>query len=149
MTLDPPQKVNGELVGGIYFERLGQEGVKGTRCYSMTLSHQSQRGIVGPTAGGKVYDRGMTDNERIRQNTVQVRSSFCLRFQVGCLHWTCRSLRRWQQKPSQKLLHVLLLSRNWSSEQICIFLAKLLLHHFAVARLVYVALSDAARAFLV
>lgn len=72
MTPDRPQKVDGELKGGIYFERLGQEGVKDTRCYSLSLTHQSPRGIVGPTAGGKVYDRGMTENEEIRKKTVKV-----------------------------------------------------------------------------
>jgi hypothetical protein len=35
MSLEAPKFVEGELRGGTGFERLGQEGVKRTRCYSL------------------------------------------------------------------------------------------------------------------
>lgn len=39
MSLEAPTLVEGEQKGGTAFERLGQEGVKGTRCYSLSLTH--------------------------------------------------------------------------------------------------------------
>lgn len=72
MSLDVPIWAEGELKGGTAFERLGQEGVKGTRCYSLSLTHQSPRRIVSPTAGGKVYKGGHTENERMRRHAVEV-----------------------------------------------------------------------------
>jgi hypothetical protein len=72
MSLEAPIRVDGELKGGTAFERLGQEGVKGTRCYSLSLTHQSQRRIVSPTAGGKVYEGGVTENEKMRHLAVEV-----------------------------------------------------------------------------
>lgn len=68
-TLDTDQ----HLVGGTHFERLGQKGVKDSaRCFSMTQTHQHARNLVGPTAGGKVYNHVLTENEKLRQQCVQV-----------------------------------------------------------------------------
>ena len=72
MSLEAPKSVERELRGGTAFERLGQEGVKGTRCYSLSLTHQSPRCIVSPTAGGKVYQGGPTENEQMRHHAVEV-----------------------------------------------------------------------------
>ena len=56
MTRNPPTKNDkGEYVGGAAIERTGVKGVKGTRCYSTTCTHQYSRGLVGPTAQGKIY----------------------------------------------------------------------------------------------
>jgi hypothetical protein len=45
------------LIGGTAFERCGQNPVKGSgRCYSLTMTHQRQRSLVGPTAGIKRYE---------------------------------------------------------------------------------------------
>lgn len=45
------------LIGGTAFERCGQNPVKGSgRCYSLTMTHQRQRALVGPTAAIKRYD---------------------------------------------------------------------------------------------
>jgi hypothetical protein len=76
MTLSAPGNVDGKLQGGTNFERLGQDGVKGTRCYSMSTIHQAPRGLVGPTAGGKVYDGGITENEVIRKHFVKVQPEY-------------------------------------------------------------------------
>ena len=47
----------GRLIGGTAFERCGQNPVKGSgRCYSLTMTHQRQRALVGPTAGLKQYE---------------------------------------------------------------------------------------------
>ncbi|KAJ3502997.1 hypothetical protein NLJ89_g8631 [Agrocybe chaxingu] len=51
---------------GTYFQRLGQVGVKDSSCYSLTLTHQHPRSLVGPTAGGKRYGDQMSENERIK-----------------------------------------------------------------------------------
>ena len=41
----------GRLIGGMAFERCGQILVRGSgRCYSLTMMHQRQRVLVGPTA---------------------------------------------------------------------------------------------------
>jgi hypothetical protein len=72
LSLETPTLVDGEYKGGTAFERLGQEGVKGTRCYSLSLTHQSPRCIVSPTAGGKVYEGDSTENERMRNHAVKV-----------------------------------------------------------------------------
>lgn len=78
MSLGPPTvDDDGSPIGGTYFERLGQRGVKETRCYSLTQTHQHSRALVGPTAGGKVYDFDLTENELIRQDTVRVRYLKC------------------------------------------------------------------------
>jgi len=48
----------GRLIGGTAFERCGQNPVKGSgRCYSLTMTHQRQRALVGPTAAIKRYER--------------------------------------------------------------------------------------------
>ncbi|KAJ3508347.1 hypothetical protein NLJ89_g5806 [Agrocybe chaxingu] len=51
-----------------YFESLGQAGVKGGRCFSLTMTQQHPRSLVGPAAGGKVYDDDVrsAENERLR-----------------------------------------------------------------------------------
>ena len=44
------------LTGGTAFERCGQRPVKDSgRCYSLTVTHQRARGLVGPTGAGKFY----------------------------------------------------------------------------------------------
>lgn len=44
----------GCLIGGTAFERCGQHPVKESgRCYSLSMTHQRQRALVGPTSGGK------------------------------------------------------------------------------------------------
>jgi hypothetical protein len=46
----------GRLVGGTAFERCGQTPVKDSgRCYSLSMTHQRQRALVGPTSGGKYF----------------------------------------------------------------------------------------------
>ena len=53
--LDPNQP--DRLIGGTAFECCGQNPVKGSgRCYSLTMTHQRQRALVGPTAAIKRYD---------------------------------------------------------------------------------------------
>jgi hypothetical protein len=50
------------LIGGTAFEHCSQNPVKGSgRCYSLTLTHQRQRLLVGPAAGVKQYE--MIDDE--------------------------------------------------------------------------------------
>lgn len=47
----------GKLCGGTAFEQCGQHAVKESgRCYSLTMTHQRQRALVGPTSSGKFYD---------------------------------------------------------------------------------------------
>jgi hypothetical protein len=51
----------GCLKGGTAFERCGQQPVKdSTRCYSLTVTHQRARALVGPAGAGKFY--GELDN---------------------------------------------------------------------------------------
>ena len=51
------------LIGGKAFERCGQNPVKGSgRCYSLTMTHQRQRALVGPTAGLKRHEGSKDDN---------------------------------------------------------------------------------------
>ncbi|TFK59530.1 hypothetical protein BDN72DRAFT_780589, partial [Pluteus cervinus] len=68
-TLDEPRKnASGHLVGGTHFERQGQIGVKGTRCYSATLTHRHQQAMVGPAAGGKIVEKDqLTENCKLRR----------------------------------------------------------------------------------
>ena len=57
-----PNKPN-DLIGGTAFERCGQNPVKGSgRCYSLTMTHQRQRALVGPTAAIKRYENLNEDN---------------------------------------------------------------------------------------
>jgi len=47
----------GHLIGGTAFEQYGQNPVKGSgRCYSLTMTHQRQRAVIGPTAALKQYE---------------------------------------------------------------------------------------------
>jgi hypothetical protein len=71
----------GQLIGGTAFERCGQIPVKGSgRCYSLTMTHQRQRALVGPTAGLKHYeliedDDAASLNLEIRGKVTKVRIS--------------------------------------------------------------------------
>ena len=57
MTSEKPivdPKNPARLIGGTKFERLGQHPVKdSSQCYSLSMTHQRQRALVGPTSGGK------------------------------------------------------------------------------------------------
>jgi len=67
------------LIGGTAFERCGQIPVKGSgRCYSLTMTHQRQRALVGPTAGLKRYQPSEENpvsslNLEIRKKITKVR----------------------------------------------------------------------------
>ena len=69
----------GKLIGGTAFERCGQRAVKESgRCYSLTMTHQRQRALVGPTSSGKVYDNiedveEYSLNLELRRKVTQVR----------------------------------------------------------------------------
>jgi hypothetical protein len=86
MTSKPPtpDPLNPEnLIGGTAFERCGQRAVKDSgRCYSLTMTHQRQKALVGPTSSGKFYDiDGDADdkyslNLRIRGKVTEVRKIF-------------------------------------------------------------------------
>lgn len=72
---DNPKK----LLGGTAFERCGQRPVKDEgRCYSLTMTHQRQRALVGPTSSGKVYDNlddsDYSLNLEIRGKVLEVRN---------------------------------------------------------------------------
>jgi len=55
----------GRLTGGTAFERCGQHPVKESgRCYSLAMTHQRQRALVGPTAAGKHYVDIEGDDDR-------------------------------------------------------------------------------------
>ena len=57
-----------------YFETLGQNSVKSNRCYSASMTHQCPRSLVGPMAGGKVYDEEEMDkNTTLRKRVLEVR----------------------------------------------------------------------------
>lgn len=69
-------------MGGTAFERCGQRAVKDSgRCYSLTMTHQRQRALVGPTSLGKVYDNSEDANDEtslnleIRERVTEVRNS--------------------------------------------------------------------------
>jgi len=54
----------GCLTGGTAFERCGQHPVKGSgRCYSLTMMHQHQRALVGPTVALKQIEYAADDND--------------------------------------------------------------------------------------
>ena len=72
MTSSKPINVNGELCGGTHFERLGPIGIKNSRCFSLTLTHQHPRGVVGPNAGGKVYNGELNEHGIIRKRIISV-----------------------------------------------------------------------------
>ena len=75
----------GHLIGGTEFERCGQIPVKGNgRCYSLTMTHQRQRALVGPTAGLKQYELSTDDdvgslNLEIRGKVTKVRHTAALK----------------------------------------------------------------------
>jgi hypothetical protein len=63
MSSSAPTGDPGHLIGGTAFERCGQVPVKGSgRCYSLTMTHQRQRALVGPTSGLKEYESLENDN---------------------------------------------------------------------------------------
>lgn len=75
------------MIGGTNFERLGQQPVKDSgRCYSLTMTHQRQRALVGPTSGGKFVEQvedgdNNSVNLEIRSKVVKA-STFPLSHQV-------------------------------------------------------------------
>jgi hypothetical protein len=88
LFLGPPEEMSssspvadpnkpGHLIGGTAFERCGQIPVKGSgRCYSVTMTHQRQRAMVGPTAALKQYDDDDGNgslNLEIREKLTKVR----------------------------------------------------------------------------
>jgi hypothetical protein len=76
-----PDPNTGKLIGGTAFERCGQRAVKESgRCYSLSMTHQRQRALVGPTSSGKFYeDLEETDeymfNLEIRGKVTEVRKT--------------------------------------------------------------------------
>jgi hypothetical protein len=87
LFLGPPEEMSssspitdpsksGHLIGGTAFERCGQIPVKGSgRCYSLTMTHQRQRALVGPQAALKQYDNDDEDgslNLEIRAKVTKV-----------------------------------------------------------------------------
>lgn len=83
-----PNKPN-HLIGGTAFERCGQNPVKGSgRCYSLTMTHQRQKALVGPTAAIKRYESFKDNNSEslnleirgkiTRVNHIKVQFYFCL-----------------------------------------------------------------------
>ena len=82
MTSKPPipdPDNSKRLLGGTAFERCGQRPVKdGGRCYSLTMTHQRQRALVGPTSSGKFYDNledsNYSLNLEIRGKVLEVRN---------------------------------------------------------------------------
>lgn len=86
MTSSPPvpdPDNPGKLRGGTAFERCGQHAVKESgRCYSLTMTHQRQRALVGPTASGKFFDNLEDTDEyslnlEIRGKVTKVRKTHC------------------------------------------------------------------------
>jgi hypothetical protein len=79
MTNQPSMTNNGgeSYFTPTYFETLGQNSVKANRCYSAGMTHQYPRSLVGPTAGGKVYEDGeMDENITLRKRVLEVRVTF-------------------------------------------------------------------------
>jgi hypothetical protein len=70
MTSSKPINIDGKLCGGTHFERLGSVGKNNSRCYSLTLTQQHPRGVVGPTAGGKIYNGELNENGIIRKKII-------------------------------------------------------------------------------
>lgn len=75
----PDPENPGKLLGGTAFERCGQRAVKESgRCYSLTMTHQRQRALVGPTSSVKVYDEDSEEyslNLEIRGKVTEVRKT--------------------------------------------------------------------------
>jgi hypothetical protein len=65
-----PDPVNpGKLIGGTAFERCGQRAVKDSgRCYSLTMTHQRQKALVGPTSSGKFYNKDKDADDQYALN---------------------------------------------------------------------------------
>jgi hypothetical protein len=78
VTPERPVLVDGVLVGGTALERSGIQGIKDTRCYTNTLSHQHPRDVVGITASAKIYDGKMTDMQKTRKRMAAVSCISCL-----------------------------------------------------------------------
>ena len=72
MTPGPPILVNDRLVGGKALECTGIQGIKGTRCYTSTLSHQHPHHLIGITASAKIYNGHMTEMQKIRKHMAAV-----------------------------------------------------------------------------
>jgi len=71
----------GKLIGGTAFERCGQLAVKESgRCYSLTMTHQRQRALVGPASSGKFFDNSKDPDDdyslnlKIRGKVTEVRN---------------------------------------------------------------------------
>lgn len=78
MTPGPPVLVNDKLVGGTALERTGIQGIKGSRCYTNTLSHQHPRDVIGITASAKIYNGQMTEMQKIRKRMAAVSDIYFL-----------------------------------------------------------------------
>lgn len=85
MTSKPPvpdPDDPGKLMGGTAFERCGQRAVKESgRCYSLTMTHQRQRALMGPASSGKFYDNlddadDYSLNLEIRRKVTEVRPMY-------------------------------------------------------------------------
>jgi hypothetical protein len=73
-----------KLLGGTAFERCGQHAVKESgRCYSLTMTHQRPRALVGPTSSGKYYDN-LEDSEE-RSLNLELRGKV-LKVRKACHH---------------------------------------------------------------
>ena len=78
----------GHLTGGTAFERCGQRPVKESgRCYSLAMTHQRQRAVVGLTAAGKQYEGVEGDADRslnleIREKITKVNLSARLSYSI-------------------------------------------------------------------
>ena len=78
-----------KLIGGTAFERCGQWAIKESgRCYSLTMTHQRQRALVGPSSSGKFYNNSEDSdshdyslNLQIRQQVTKVRKIYQI-FQI-------------------------------------------------------------------
>lgn len=73
----------GYLVGGTAFERCGQQPVKDSgRCYSLSMTHQRQRALVGPTSGGKYFE--LDDDDSNHSLNLQIRQKVTGVSRFGC-----------------------------------------------------------------
>lgn len=91
ITPECPVMVDGRLVGGTALERSGIQGIKDTRCYTNTLSHQHPRDVVGITASAKIYDGKMSEMQKMRKRMAAVSSIYCLcsiDFEISAA-WSC------------------------------------------------------------
>ena len=79
ITPERPVMVDGELVGGTALERSGIQGIKDTRCYTNTLSHQHLRDLVGITASAQIFNGELSEMQKIRKCMAAVSFIYCLR----------------------------------------------------------------------